>query len=149
MSELFQTFRHDKNKHDLQIVRNFAAIYRPEVLLCSQEHVTTSARWIQSTSLSYFFKINFNIILTSTSNSPKRSPPAIILYIFYIFPTHATIRSNLIHSKIVNLVIIFDQPITRPLPTHFTLSFCYFNLDPNIQRNTISELKCLITTAPY
>jgi len=40
MSELFQTFRHDRNKHDLQIVRNFAAIYKPEVLLCSQEHIT-------------------------------------------------------------------------------------------------------------
>ena len=40
MSELFQTFRNDKNKHDLQIVMNFAAIYRPKVLLCPQEHVT-------------------------------------------------------------------------------------------------------------
>jgi hypothetical protein len=40
MSELFQIIRHDRNKHDLQIVWNFAAIYRPEVLLCSQEHIS-------------------------------------------------------------------------------------------------------------
>jgi hypothetical protein len=40
VSELFQVFRHDRIKHDLHMVRNFAAIYSPEVLLCSQEHIT-------------------------------------------------------------------------------------------------------------
>jgi len=40
VSELFQIFRHDRNKHNLQMVRNFAAIFRPEVLLSSQEHIT-------------------------------------------------------------------------------------------------------------
>jgi hypothetical protein len=39
MSEMFQIFRHDKNKHNLQMVRNFTAFCRPEVLLCSQEHI--------------------------------------------------------------------------------------------------------------
>jgi hypothetical protein len=40
VSELFHIFRHDRNKHNLQMVRNFAAVYRPEVLLCLQEHIT-------------------------------------------------------------------------------------------------------------
>jgi hypothetical protein len=40
VSELFQIFPHDINKHNLQMVRNFAAIFRPELLLCSQEHIT-------------------------------------------------------------------------------------------------------------
>jgi hypothetical protein len=115
VSELFlQIFRHDRNKHDTHMVRNFAAIYRPGVLLCSQEHIIgLYPQPGKSIQHSYPISLRLTLILSLRPHrkSPKRSPPAIILCLF-ISPTRVKIPSNLIHPKIVNLVMIFYQPYT-------------------------------------
>jgi len=73
VSELFQIFRQDRNKHNLQMVRNFAAIYRPEVLLCSQEHIIgLYPQQDESSQHSYSLSLRLTLILSL--HLPPKSP---------------------------------------------------------------------------